>query len=62
MAARVSRAMMNTAEVVDLLNHDDDADVELDDFPGSDDELGFEEVDLKEDEDAMYGITVTQHS
>ena len=57
--------MMNTAEVVDLLNHDDDADVELDGcfFPGSDDELGFEEVELEEDEeDAVYGITVTQHS
>ena len=42
---------------------DDDADAELDDcfFPGSDDELGFEEVELEDNEDEMYGTTVTPH-
>ena len=48
--------------MVDLLNRDDDdADAELDDcfFPGSDDGLGFEEVD---NEDEIYGTTVTPHS
>ena len=58
MAAGISRALMNTAQVVDLLNQaDDDADTELDDcfFPGSDDELGFEEVQLEGDDDEMYG-------
>ena len=58
MAAGISRALMNTAQVVDLLNQaDDDADTELDDcfFPGSDDELGFEEVELEGDEDETYG-------
>ena len=57
MAARVSRALLSTQQVVDLLDHDDeDADFEMDDcfFPGSDDELGFEEVEL-EDEDEVYG-------
>ena len=52
MAAGISRALMNTAQVVDLLNQeDDDADTELDDcfFPGSDDELGFEELELEGD-------------
>ena len=66
MATRVSRVLLNTQQVVDLLDHDgEDADFELDDcfFPGSDDELGFEEVEL-EDEDTMYGNnnTMIQHS
>ena len=49
-----SRVLLNTQQVVDLLDHDDD--MELDDcfFPGSDDELGFDEVEL-EDEDTTYG-------
>ena len=49
MVAEISRALMNTAQVVDLLNQVDDADTELDDcfFSGSDDKLGFEEVALE---------------
>ena len=48
---------MNTA-LVDLMNHtDDDADTELGVcfFPGSDDELGFEEVELEGYDDETYG-------
>ena len=62
MASRLYRARMNTEEVVDqLLNDADDADIELDDcfFPGSDDELGFEELELEGDEETMYGITLS---
>ena len=48
---------MSTQQVVALLDdgQDGDTDFELDDcfFPGSDDELGFEEVEL-EDEDTVY--------
>ena len=41
MAARLSRALLNTQQVVDLLDDGEDADFEMDDyfFPGSDDEL-----------------------
>ena len=48
MTAGISRALMNTAQVVDLLiQADDDADTELNCFfPRSDDELGFEEFEL----------------
>lgn len=46
---------MSTQQVVDLLDDGEDADFELDDcfFPGSDDELGFHEVELG-DEDTEY--------
>ena len=49
MAAMLS---INTQQVVDLL---EDADFELDDcfFPGSDDELGFEEVELEDEHTAI---------
>ena len=41
MAARLSRALLNTQQVVDLLDDGEDADFQMDDcfFPGSDDEL-----------------------
>ena len=58
MAAGTSRALMNTAQVVGLLNQaDDDADTELGDcfFPGSYDELGFEGVKLENDKHETYG-------
>ena len=58
-ATRISRGLMNTA-LVDLLNHtDDDADTELGVcfFPGSDDKLGFEKVELEGYE--CMGITTT---
>ena len=56
MAGRVCRALLSIQQVVDLLGDGDDGDFELDEcfFPGSDDELGFEEVEL-EDEDTVYG-------
>ena len=56
MAAGFSRALLSAQQVVDLLDDDQGADIELDDcfFPGSDDELGFEEVEL-EDDDTEYG-------
>ena len=59
MAARLPRALLNTQQVVDLLNDGEDADLEMDDcfFPGSDDELGFEEVELEE-EDTVYGKSI----
>ena len=59
MAGRISRALMNTQQVVDLLDDGEDGDFELDDcfFPGSDDELGFEEVEL-EDEHTVYGNSI----
>ena len=43
MAARLSRALLSTQQVVDNLD-DGEANFEMDDcfFPGSDDELGFE--------------------
>ena len=54
--ARLSRTLLSTQQVVDLLDDGEDADFEMDDcfFPGSDDELGFEEVELEE-EDTVYG-------
>ena len=63
MAARLSSALLNIQQVVDLLENGEDADFEMDDcfFPGSDDELGFEEVEL-EDEDTEYGNSITTHS
>ena len=53
---RVSRTLLSAQQVVDLLN-DGENDYELDEcfFPGSDDELGFEEVELEGEEDTMYG-------
>ena len=59
MAARLSRALLNTQQVVDLLDDGEDADFEMDDcfFPGSDDELGFEEIELEE-EDTVYGNSI----
>ena len=58
MAARLSRALLNTQQVVDLLDDGEDADFAMDDcfFPGSD-ELGFEEVELEE-EDTVYGNSI----
>ena len=63
MAARLSRALLNTQQVVDLLDDGEDADFEMDDcfFPGSDDELGFEEVELEE-EDTVYGNSIINYS
>ena len=60
MAARLSRTLLSTQQVVDLL---DDGDLEMDDyfFPGSDDELGFEEVELEEDE-TVYGNSIIKYS
>ena len=59
MAARLSRTLLSTQQVVDLLDDGEDADFEMDDcfFPGSDDELGFEEVELEE-EDTVYGKSI----
>ena len=59
MAARLSRTLLNTQQVVDLLDDGEEADFEMDDccFPGSDDELGFEEVELEED-DTVYGNSI----
>ena len=56
-AGRVSRTLLSTQQVVDLLNDGENDDYELDEcfFPGSDDELGFEEVELEGEEDTMYG-------
>ena len=50
-AGRVSRTLLSTQQVVE------NDDYELDEcfFPGSDDELGFEEVELEGEEDTMYG-------
>ena len=58
MAGRVSKALLSTQQVVDLLDDGENGDFELDEcfFPGSDDDLGFEEVEL-EDEDTVYDIT-----
>ena len=64
MAGRLSRTLLSTQEVVDLLDRDDnEADIELEDnfFPGSDDELGFEEQEI-ELEDTMYDIIGIQNS
>ena len=63
MAARLSRALLNTQQVVDLLDDGEDADFEMDDcfFPGSDDELGFEEIELEE-EDTVYGTSIITYS
>ena len=63
MAARLPRALLNTQQVVDLLDDGEDADSEMDDcfFPGSDDELGFEEVELEE-EDTVYGKSIIIYS
>ena len=58
MAASASRACYTSEQVVAFL--DDDGEAELDDcfFPGSDDELGFEEIEVAqsedEDEDTKY--------
>ena len=59
MAARLPRALLNTQQVVDPLDDGEDADLEMDDcfFPGNDDELGFEEVELEE-EDTVYGKSI----
>ena len=54
MAAGISRSLMNTAQLVYLNQAHDDADTKFD-FPGSDDELGFEEVKLEGDEDETFG-------
>ena len=57
MAASASRACYTSEQVVAFL---DDGEAELDDcfFPGSDDELGFEEIEVAqsedEDEDTKY--------
>ena len=58
MVARLSRTLLNTQQVVDLLDNGEDADFEVDEcfFPGSD-ELGFEEVEL-EGEDTVYGNSI----
>ena len=63
MASRLSRALLNTQQVVDLLNDGEDADFEMVDcfFPGSDDELGFEEVELVE-EDPVYDNSIITYS
>ena len=62
MAARLSRTLLSTQQVVDLLDDGEDADLEMDDcFPGSDDELGFEEVELEEDE-TVYGNSIIKYS
>ena len=63
MAARLSRTLLSTQQVVDLLDDGEDADLEMDDcfFPGSDDELGFEEVELEEDE-TVYDNSITKYS
>ena len=62
MAARLSRTLLNTQQVVDLLDDGEDADFEMDDcfFPGSDDELGFEEVELEED--TVFGNSIIKYS
>ena len=63
MAARLSRTLLSTQQVVDLLDDGEEADfVEVDDyfFPGSDDELGFEEVELEED--TVYGNSIIKYS
>ena len=54
---------MSTQQVVDLLDDGEDADLEMDDcfFPGSDDELDFEEVELEEDE-TVYGNSIIKYS
>ena len=54
MAGRLSSTLLSTQQVVDLLDDGEDADFEMDDcfFPGSDDELGFEE------EDTVYGNSI----
>ena len=59
MAARLSSTLLSTQQVVDLLDDSEDADFEMEDcfFPGSDDELGFEEVELEE-EDIVYGSSI----
>ena len=64
MAARLSRGLLNTQQVVDLLDDGEDADFEMDDcfFPGSDDELGFEEVELEEEQDTVYGNSIIKYS
>ena len=63
MAARLSRTLLSTQQVVDLLDDGEEADFEMDDcfFPGSDDELGFEEVELEED-DTVYGNSIMKYS
>ena len=63
MAARLSSALLNIQQVVDLLEDGEDDDSEMDDcfFPGSDDELGFDEIEL-EDEDTEYGNSIITHS
>ena len=57
MAASACRACYTSEQVVAFIN--DDGEAELDDcfYPGSDDELGFEEVEVaeSEDEDTKYG-------
>ena len=62
MAARLSRTLLSTQQAVDLLDDGEDADLEMDDcfFPGSD-ELGFEEVELEEDE-TVYGNSIIKNS
>lgn len=54
MAAKLSRALLSTQQVVDLLDGGEDADFELD-------ELGFEEVELDdelEDEHTVYSNSI----
>ena len=61
MAVRLSRTLLSTQQVVDL-DDGEEADFEMDDcfFPGSDDELGFEEVELEED--TVYGNSIIKYS
>ena len=55
MAARLSRILLSTQQVVDLLDDGEEADFEMDDcfIPGSDDELGSEEVELEEEDSVL---------
>ena len=61
MAARLSRTLLSTQQVVDILDGED-ADLEIDDcsFPGSDDELGSEEVELEDE--TVYGNSIIKYS
>ena len=56
----MATGMLNMEQVVELLDVDGGAEDELGDcfFPGSDDELGFEEEELEGNQDTKYNITV----